>query len=75
MEIPVTIPDLGFHFSQEQEELILDAIDDAIEFMKNYGAGRQPQTIDKRYYINPFAPLTAKEEKLVHTRRRRTTRL
>ncbi len=39
-----------FHFTKEEEERILQAKHEAVEYMAVYGKGREPYMVDFRHY-------------------------
>lgn len=41
-----------FHLTEREEALIMRATKYALEFMKEYGKGAQPQMVDLRHYAN-----------------------
>lgn len=43
-------PCLGFRYTDSQEARIKRAMEDAVEYMKGYGKGRQPRMIDTSHY-------------------------
>lgn len=43
---------LGFKFLPSEEARMLNAMEDAIRFMKNYGKGREPYMVDVSHYAN-----------------------
>lgn len=46
------VPDLGFHFNPEENYKIMLACKHAGEWMRDYGKGRQPYSIDLSHYHN-----------------------
>lgn len=49
------VPDLGFHFTPEDNYRIMVACINASEWIKGFGKGRQPYSIDLRNYENTIS--------------------
>ncbi len=52
-------PSLGFRFTEAEEAAMARAMREAGRYMRAYGAGREPFTVDLRHYENTLCRETA----------------